>query len=631
MDLHEIELNVGMFLQPLDLAFCVRVSKEWYQAFTPALYCVITTTEDPSEVVMPTVSVLRKHARHIRQFRVHLSGAYLAMARIHCTNLKRLDILIRHMDKTSPEGIMALIRSNPHITCMKFEGSLTLMPTQMMRGLSTISHGIRALRLAELGLTAESLERLLDVAQHLGILELDITFTERRNPDWEHWPSFPLLKHFSLSVTGSEMSLANQLTWIQRCPNLEVLRWDIGSTVVGPRGAVARQDRRLPTKAICDLFKKKKLPKLHSLDLQILNVSHTDADIEAVLNACPPLKRFRAATSAIHYSGFRALERHFGTLEDLDVAGCDDFSSVMVQRVLSSCPKLKRLRANVLAACDVVSGHGADEVRAFLAAMDRKIAEKTPGGIPKGKSLPPPAAAAAPPKPWVCKGLESLTVCVTGADEPGWNEQVLAQIGKMTQLQELLVGVHPGCWEQIRAQKDNRGLDFRLSRGLRYLGKLRFLDRLTFDKIPQKMTSEDVRFIARSWPHLRQISWKLHVEQSKATLLRPILLRAFPHIDVNELYEQEGVDADGCGRHDGACSAEDDLEDISESEEEDEHQKAKIGPASRKERMVERAIALSLPSAVDYRTYQPSPNRRENHAHTLIDQTNTLGASVWTL
>jgi len=176
---------------------------------------------------------------------------------------------------------------------------------------------------------ARSLERLLDIAQHLRILELDINFPERPNPNWEHWPSFPQLRHFSLSVTGSELSLANQLTWIQRCPNLEALRWDIGSTLLGSRGTApsARQDRRLQIKALCDLFKQKKLPKLHSLDLQILNVSHTDADIEAVLNACPPLKRFRASTSAIHYSGFRALERHFGTLEDLDVAGCDDFPS----------------------------------------------------------------------------------------------------------------------------------------------------------------------------------------------------------------------------------------------------------------------------------------------------------------
>ncbi|GJJ70580.1 hypothetical protein EMPS_02929 [Entomortierella parvispora] len=522
MDLLEIELNVGFFLQPQDLACCVRVCKGWYQAFTPSLYCAITTTEDPSMMIMPTVSVLRKHARHIRQLRVHLSGPYLTMLRSHCTNLKRLDVVIRHMDKTSPDGVLALIRANPRIASMKVAGNLTLMPTLMMRGLSKISHNITGLRLSELGLTSESLERLLDTAEQLQVLELDITFHELQNPDWERWPSFPHLKHLVLSVTGSELNLANQLMWIQRCPNLEALRWNIGSTVMGSRSSVSSaKERRLPTKAICDVFKQKKLPKLHSLDLQIMNISHTDADVEAILNACPPLKKFRAATCSIHYSGFRALERHFGTLEDLDVAGCDEFSSPMVQKVLSSCPRLKRLRANVLAACDVVSGFGADEVRAFVAAKDRKIAEKTPGGIPNGKPLPPPAAAAAPPKPWVCKGLETLIVCITGADAPMWNEQVLAQIGKMSQLRELEVGVHPGCWEQVLSQKDNRGLDLRLKRGLRYLNSLPFLEKLTYYKIPQRMTSMDVRFMARTWPHLCEITWTLHTDEAKAAELRP--------------------------------------------------------------------------------------------------------------
>jgi len=139
---------------PRPCLLCSRLQELVPSFHTFALMCY-HATEDPSEVVMPTVAVLRKHARHIRQLRLHLSGPYLAMFRTHCTNLKRLDVVIRHMDKTSPDGVLALIRANPRIASMKFGGNLTLMPTLMMRGLSTVSHGVRALRLAELGLTGE--------------------------------------------------------------------------------------------------------------------------------------------------------------------------------------------------------------------------------------------------------------------------------------------------------------------------------------------------------------------------------------------------------------------------------------------------------------------------------------------
>ncbi|KAG0055262.1 hypothetical protein BGZ83_009194 [Gryganskiella cystojenkinii] len=640
MDLFEIELNVGMFLTNYDLQNCIRVSKAWYEAFTPALYSVIGTS-DPDTT--PPLAVLRKHAHHIRTLLVPMSGPYIDMCRVRCNGLTRLDVVLKHTDRGTPDGIMALVRGNPRLLSVKFIGQQTFMPETMMRRLSQQKHSLRRMHITGLSLDPESLTCLLDATVRLDTVELAIMIDEKLKLDWNRWPSFPELKYLGLNVVGNQLNLAHQIAWIRRCPNLETLRWNIRASMqrVVDGVEVPLRDRILPIKAISDIFREKRNPKLHSLDLMVQDVKHTDADLETILNLCPPLKRIRIPAGNIHYATFRSLERHFPTLEDFDVAGCEHFTSARVQKVLTSCPKLRRLRADMLEACDVVNEEEAADMRAALAAKERKIAQKTPGGVVKGHALPTSATAKAASKSWVCSNLEVFIVFVTGVVNRKWNQQVLAQIGKMTRLRELEVGVHPGCLWQIMTLQDKAGLDFRLTHGLRHLGNLKCLQKCTYKEIPQHMQAPDVQFIAKSWPHLSLISWKLHVDEDVTCKLRPILIKAFPAINMNELYDlilnpseseedwsTDEEEEEAVEEQEGDSDEWED-EDEEESEWEEEEEEA-LATGSLIDKLVEKVIAYEMPSAVDYRTFLPPTQQHGNDAHTLIDKSDQ-GPSAWPL
>ncbi|ORY95965.1 hypothetical protein BCR41DRAFT_365052 [Lobosporangium transversale] len=167
------------------------------------------------------------------------------------------------------------------------------------------------------------------------------------------------------------------------------------------------------------------------------------------------------------------------TIEVLIIDNRVERNDGVVQVILSSCPRLKRLKGPKITVAEIVNG-----------------AE------------------------WVCADLVSLAIRLVAdvdsetAEGMGKQRIVFRQLGKLTELEILdltATNFEPG---------DIRTLDLRLKAGLDELVSLKRLRSLSFDHDKcQQMEPEDATWIINNWPRMTQISGAVNQKPGASSLV----------------------------------------------------------------------------------------------------------------
>ncbi|KAF9906352.1 hypothetical protein EC991_000754 [Linnemannia zychae] len=235
----------------------------------------------------------------------------------------------------------------------------------------------------------------------------------------------PNLKQLSFKNYALDHQTQTLHYLLPRCPNLETVKLDDCPKVV-------------PLK-LFSLLLRQHCPKLHNLFIMHGWYSFLDEELRDILNASTAGWRSLGLPRLpfdIHEFGplsVAALFQHIGTLENLRLDGNYYLSSVIIQRILSSAPKLRRL--------DMIL-----KDRSLLADITFNATNIITG------------------KPWDCPRLESLKVHIVGIPRPdlvkrrngrpldgpmhrGNMEEsrriqrvVYEQLGRLTSLKQLVLG-----------------------------------------------------------------------------------------------------------------------------------------------------------------------------------------------
>ncbi|KAG0262929.1 hypothetical protein BGZ95_003922, partial [Linnemannia exigua] len=170
---------------------------------------------------------------------------------------------------------------------------------------------------------------------------LDLEGCTLRQLDDEYYKTlqFPRLKNIKFGRI-KDWGLWSQLLFIRQCHELRTLHWRV------PRLG-------FPVQGFCDALETD-WPNLVSLTLPESRLS--DVDLGKILQAAAPLSTLSIRRSDFGECSFRALRRHFRTLQHLDLFQCPGLGSVMTQHILENCPHLESFDGNKLLLRDVAQG-----------------------------------------------------------------------------------------------------------------------------------------------------------------------------------------------------------------------------------------------------------------------------------
>ncbi|KAF9361760.1 hypothetical protein BGX26_012481, partial [Mortierella sp. AD094] len=136
------------------------------------------------------------------------------------------------------------------------------------------------------------------------------------------------------------MDTSNQLELISRCPQLEVLNWELSyepdsTSVFAQRAASGTW------------------PNITKLRLKMLV---QDEEVEMILGGIKQLTELKLSRATFGPRESSALERHFHSLVELRLHECIGTPSSLFRNVLCSCPRLEFLSGQTILAKDVADG-----------------------------------------------------------------------------------------------------------------------------------------------------------------------------------------------------------------------------------------------------------------------------------
>ncbi|KAG0054674.1 hypothetical protein BGZ83_010694 [Gryganskiella cystojenkinii] len=241
----------------------------------------------------------------------------------------------------------------------------------------------------------------------------------------------------------------------------------------------------------------------------------SDSRITSILNRCAPLTKFSMPGSSFWYRSLDALERHFPTLEYINLRMVRGVLSWVIQYLLTSCPSLLTFKATPMHGNQIVPSALSSRLQQgkldedYIA--DREFQDQVTHETPldryvrwKVKTLQEHMVQYV--HPWVCLKLEHLDVCLSYVRDPSWSVAIFEQLSKLTRLRILHVNVDKDC-------PDKAGPRFQLDLGMRQLKAIPNLESLEFNNSLQNMQSQDVIWILKQWPNLRNLSRNFHTDK----------------------------------------------------------------------------------------------------------------------
>ncbi|KAG0279012.1 hypothetical protein BGZ96_002104 [Linnemannia gamsii] len=385
----------------------------------------------------------------------------------------------------------------------------------------------------------QHIKPFLQMCTRLESLDLDGCTIRQLYDEYYKGLQFPRLKHVKFGRI-KEWSLWSQLLFIRQCHELQTLNWRV------PRLG-------FPVQGFCDALETN-WQNLVSLTLPESRLS--DGDLAKILTAAAPLTTLSIRRSDFGEYSFRALRRHFRTLQQLDLFQCPDLSSDMTQHILESCPLLESFEGNKLLLSDVAQGLGGGRRRGWachnlrvldvhlaghssaimvnhqdvtvsvqwmvysqLAKMDNlvhlsiggKSTHPHPHPHPHGVDAAVPPTMVVPPAPPL--HYPTTPALATTLSFP--------PSASYTSLRS-----HTEQSERPSVQTSRRridGLHMSLDDGLSQLSTLKNLRFLRFTGLAQEMEEDDVWWMIEQWPELKVIQGKLHSNERRQDVLESLL------------------------------------------------------------------------------------------------------------
>ncbi|GJJ70336.1 hypothetical protein EMPS_02685 [Entomortierella parvispora] len=414
MNLAEIRYYTGQFLDRQDLVSCSRVCHDWHASFTPLIYAHLHTWDDHQW----TSPGFERHTSYIRSLYIHNSMSLQQQSWIladpgGCTQLQDLSINLTRMHPTRAITLLhGITNRNPRLRHLR----LRFLPapsneTEFWSLIQTIRPLVTELRLEEHLFSKPIMDQLLELcSEKLEVLHLNKCLLSP--PHSKRWKRegllFPKLREFRIQSDPQSVSWENQLyNFFAPCPNLETLDWDMDLSSV-------QHPLTRAMDVFATLLQRNTWTRLTSISLvqtsySLYNFEPAILDLELarLISASPKLTGLALPRSAFGAESWIALGRHLNTLEKLNLTHCLGFTSWMCRQVLMLCPRLRELGAMKLEVLDVVR-----EVRFPVPSLLSLLLQK---------QMQQPA----PPKPWVCSKLESLSVVLVRTMVTKANAQVV--------------------------------------------------------------------------------------------------------------------------------------------------------------------------------------------------------------
>ncbi|KAF9401956.1 hypothetical protein BGZ94_005038 [Podila epigama] len=209
-----------------------------------------------------------------------------------------------------------------------------------------------------------------------------------------------------------------------------------------------------------------------------------------------------------------AIAEHCQELEELDIACCERISSAAIQKILCNAVKLQRFHASEIIDEGIPTNsqlQASDVIPSFWVCTGLKVFQADIVGIPR-----PDVMANDDNQPVPVRGpLDSLLV----QESHDLQRRVLAQLGRLTELEELILGSYAmdiGDETLFVEQEDGEFdyghpdlqmtcLEMSLASGLELLSGLKNLRVLDLSKMLHRVGPDELKWMRENWPKLERI------------------------------------------------------------------------------------------------------------------------------
>ncbi|KAF9398692.1 hypothetical protein BGX21_007413 [Mortierella sp. AD011] len=557
LDLPELRVLLASYLDKSQLAAAAAVSKSWNESFTPVLYSKITwpwnnknssnnsnNNNNNNNATATNLSTtgydtLRKYANHVRAIRINEDILSLPL-----DAFSRLEILVVRVSNSNDETwlrLANLIDQNRGLVEVIVLG-LVMIPAEFLSHI--LDHpSLRKLDFTHCKFDRISTELLLDACSHLEKLKLIMTKLPRLD-SLERWEQFTGMRKLSF-ILRNELPPQLQLEWVRKCPELRFLLWgrDDGGS-----------DEALSVSEICKVF-------AHDCrfvqELRLLGwTSITDQDIGRIMDCIDRLTCIAIPSSKFGPKSFDSCTRYFSALTFIDLRHCPNFTSLMAQQILSSCPLLTEFAGTFLEARDIlgISGDGGeeeeerkgegkdeDEVVVIVEKEEEEEEEEeneetgarqtstaiTNELVVKATTTTTPATLHSPFQSWVCLNIRSLSIFICGlSGKPrAWQLRVFQQLARLEKLDYLSIGSDNTAG--VKPDDGVGGLDLRLDSGLDKLKSLKRLESFRFFGLRPDMEEKEISWMLSAWPKLKVVGGEVHSLGSRRKQLEEIMNSKF--------------------------------------------------------------------------------------------------------
>ncbi|GJJ67732.1 hypothetical protein EMPS_00078 [Entomortierella parvispora] len=452
LSIGEIILNFGKHLIRRDLTSCIRVCKLWHQALAPLIY---DTVQDLGHGSRPSFQAVERYGQHIRS--LHLSMEDFRRVTLYrgsfrsnrCRNLQELTLHVNKEDEDPNQEwyIVDLVKRNPGLFRLAIIGHYMLKYSRCIWSSILLEHGLalRELSLRNVLIFKETRSAIYALSPRLCKLELidcevdyEI-FCDRSTLTSD--PQFPNLTELSIDDVYCDMELDD---WLSHCPKLHTLNWICSEEELGDH------DARHVTVEEFEFWAEKPIwSNLHSIDLrcvQQLGVL-TDTSVSMILENCAPLRKLTIDSHHLWVRFYTALERHFETLEHIEVPlrSNNSLPQWMWQGILISCPRLICLIAGGLNACLLDDNPTAKRGRVRERRRENRIIDDRIMDERRRPDLEPRPynldcwydfeQEMDGVDPWVCQKLETLSLGIGGMPKlfalGRWDDKVFERISEL--------------------------------------------------------------------------------------------------------------------------------------------------------------------------------------------------------
>ncbi|KAG0265598.1 hypothetical protein BG011_004389 [Mortierella polycephala] len=477
LDLPEILLLIGMYLDHRELTQCIRVCAAWHASFVHFIWSTVEVI-DASGEPYPAINAIIKHRTLIKDLTMWTDYSTIESLTQTYPRLERLSII---SDAESGARYVAsgallsdLLDLNPTIMTLEMND---IEPSDFVWDMSSIDTlpCLKQLDIYDSIFPKEktALQSLYRTCCRLHTLAFHYTPIPQSFIDICSSDIYALkgLRKLELDVPESP-NIHHQLQFIQLCIGLVSLDWTLSCDV----DAVILDSM---TCSLAELW-----PTLERLKLRNSEIS--DKNLASILACMKRIKALDVRLTGFGDLSFQVLRPHFGTLEELELVQCVGVTDAMICEILQSCPKLREL----------ILGRVRVRELGLLSPQSR---------------------------PWKCLSLRRLqlefvfesrastpsslpTTEDKGSKEEGCLMQlVYERLSHLTQLEVLNVGHDLLDGGEATLPGSSEGhLQFNLSKGLGQLCRLKRMWLVNTNETRQDMNKQDVEWMLEHWKGFKE-------------------------------------------------------------------------------------------------------------------------------